>query len=111
MSKNSQLAVVSAAAVLSLLSLAAVFTVSGQGSRNEKDANAQWEYMVVAGGNVNLSSVSDLSRKQPDNAFAGEASVLQRNLDKLGQKGWELVTVHGSPSQPVYYLKRAKENR
>ncbi len=108
MSKKSQLFVVLAL----LLSLAAVFTVSGQSSREkEKDANTQWEYMVVAGGNVNLSGVSDLSRKQPDNAFAGEASVLQRNLDKLGQKGWELVTVHGTPAQPVYYLKRPKETR
>ena len=111
MSKKSQLAVISAVVVLSLLSLAAVFTVSGQSSRSEKDANTQWEYMVVTGGNVNLSGVSDLSRKQPDNAFAGEASVLQRNLDKLGQKGWELVTVHGLPNQPVYYLKRPKEAR
>lgn len=112
MSKRSQLTVVSAVAVLALLSLAVVFTVSGQSSREkEKDANTQWEYMVVAGGNVNLSGVSDLSRKQPDNAFAGEASVLQRNLDKLGQKGWELVTVHGLPAQPVYYLKRPKEIR
>lgn len=108
MSKKSKLAVVSAVVAL-LLSLAAVFTVSGQSSREkEKDANTQWEYMVVSGGNVNLTSVSDLSRKQPDNAFAGEASVLQRNLDKLGQKGWELVTVHGLPNQPVYYLKRPK---
>ena len=108
MSKKSQLFVVLAL----LLSLAAVFTVSGQSSREkEKDANTQWEYMVVAGGNVNLSGVSDLSRKQPDNAFAGEASVLQRNLDKLGKKGWELVTVHGTPAQPVYYLKRPKETR
>ncbi|MBS1787867.1 MAG: hypothetical protein JST85_09105 [Acidobacteria bacterium] len=111
MSKKSQLAVVTAVAMLSFLSMAAVFNVSGQSSRDkEKDAEVQWEYMVVSGGTVNLSGVSDLSRKQPDNAFAGEASVLQRNLDKLGQKGWELVTVHGSPAQPVYYLKRQKGN-
>lgn len=112
MSKKSQLAVVAAVAMLSVLSVAAVFKVSGQSSRSEKDRDAevQWEYMVVTGGNVNLSGVSDLSRKQPENAFSGEASVLQRNLDKLGQKGWELVTVHGSPAQPVFYLKRQKDN-
>ncbi len=112
MLKKSQLAVVCAVVVLSLLSFAAVIKVSGQISREkEKDSEVQWEYMVVTGGNVNLSGVGDLSRKQPDNSFAGEASVLQRNLDKLGQKGWELVTVHGSPAQPVFYLKRQKEVR
>ncbi|MGH9801889.1 MAG: hypothetical protein ACRD82_16125 [Blastocatellia bacterium] len=111
MSNKSKLSIILVAAILSLLSLAAAFTVSGQSSRSEKDASTQWEYMVVAGGNVNLTGVGDLSRKQPENAFTGEASVLQRNLDKLGQKGWELVTVHGLPTQPVYYLKRAKEVR
>lgn len=115
MSKKSQLAVVSVAVVLSLLSLAAVFTVSGQSSRSdkEKDASAQWEYLVVSGGNVNLTGVgSEMSqRKQPENAFAREASVLQRNLDKLGLKGWELVAVQGLPAEPIYYLKRPKEAR
>ena len=67
--------------------------------------------MVVAGGSVNLAGVGDLGRKkQPDNSFR-EASVLQRNLDKLGQNGWELVTVYGLPAEPVYYLKRPKEIR
>ena len=102
--------------VLVTLLLAFAFVVYGQSSRDEKElakvSVTQWEYMVVAGGNVNLTGVSDLSqRKQPENAFAGEASVLQRNLDKLGQRGWELVTVHGTPTQPVFYLKRPKETR
>ncbi len=112
MSKKSLLAVVSVVAILSLLSLAAVFKVSGQSSREkEKDAETQWEYLVVTGGNTNLTSVSDLGQKQPEGAFAREATIWQRNLDKLGQKGWELVAVHGLPNQPIYYLKRPKEVR
>lgn len=111
MSNKSKLAVVVAVIVLSLLSFAVVFTVSGQSSRKEKDAETQWEYLVVNGGTVNLTGVSDLGRKkQPDNSFR-EMSVLQRNLDKLGQNGWELVSVYGSPADPVYFLKRPKENR
>jgi len=113
MSKKSQLAVISAVVVLSLLSLATFFRASGQGSRSgkEKDAEVQWEYMVVSGGTVNLSGVGDLGQKKlPDNSFR-EASVLQRNLDKLGQKGWELVAVQGPPIEAIYYLKRPKEVR
>lgn len=113
MSKKFQLLTVG---IVMMLSLLVAWRVSGQSSDGAKDSAktpvTQWEYMVVAGGNVNLTGVSDLSqRKQPENAFAGEASVLQRNLDKLGQRGWELVTVHGTPTQPVYYLKRPKEIR
>jgi len=29
-------------------------------------------------------------------------------MDKLGAKGWELVTVTGSPADPIYYFKRRK---
>lgn len=112
MSKKSQLTVVSAVLILLLLSVTAVFRVSGQGSRGrEKDAEVQWEYLIVNGGTSNLSGVGDLGqRKQPDNSFR-EATVIERNLDKLGQKGWELVAVYGPPMEPIYYLKRQKEIR
>ncbi len=113
MSKKSQLTVVSAVLILLLLSVTAVFRVSGQPSRGgkEKDAEVQWEYMVISGGTSNLSGIGDLGqRKQPDNSFR-EATVIERNLDKLGQKGWELVTVQGTPIEPIYYLKRQKEIR
>lgn len=113
MSKLSKLAVASAVLVVSFLLLSVVLRVSGQGSRpsKEKDAEVQWEYMVVYGGRSNLSGVGDLGgRKQPDNSFF-ESSIVQRNLDKLGQKGWELVAVYGPPLDPVYYLKRQKEEK
>ncbi|MDX2042895.1 MAG: hypothetical protein SF097_16885 [Acidobacteriota bacterium] len=94
-------------------SLAIGLTVSGQSSSSEQEkAGAdKWEYLIVAGGNVNLTGVgSEMSKRKADGSFR-EASVVQRNLDKLGQQGWELVTVHGLPTEPIYYLKRPKENR
>ena len=114
-----------------LLSAAFVFAVFGQRSRSgsERDASRelgresvstsapdnQWEYLVVSGGNVNISSMSSdqfsTMRKQPDGSFSREAFVLERNLDKLGAKGWELVSVNGAPNDPVYYLKRSKPAR
>lgn len=94
-------------------SLAIGFTVTGQSSGNDQekaDAN-KWEYLIVTGGNVNLTGVgSEMSKRKADGSFR-EASVVQRNLDKLGQQGWELVTVHGLPTEPIYYLKRPKEVR
>ncbi|MBL8187933.1 MAG: hypothetical protein JNK38_07995 [Acidobacteria bacterium] len=94
-------------------SLAIGFTVTGQSSANdqEKADTDKWEYLIVTGGNVNLTGVgSEMSKRKADGSFR-EASVVQRNLDKLGQQGWELVTVHGLPTEPIYYLKRPKENR
>jgi hypothetical protein len=73
-----------------------------------------WEYLVVSGGNSNLESLSSDEfaglRKRPDDSFR-EATVLQRNLDKLGAKGWQLVAVNGSPNNPLYYFKRPKERK
>jgi hypothetical protein len=74
----------------------------------EPETPETWEYLVVAGGSVNLESGELNSRKQPDQSFR-EATVLGRNFDKLGAKGWELVSVYGSPSSPIYYFKRPKE--
>lgn len=103
-----------------VLSLNLAVNVAGQRSRGEKDstresaAEEQWEYLVVTGGNQNLSSLSGEQfsgmRKQPDTSFR-EAFVLERNFDKLGAKGWQLVSVHGAPNDPIYYFKRLKEAR
>ena len=114
-----------------LLSAAFAFAVFGQRSRSgsERDASResgresgsnsapdnQWEYLIVSGGNANITSMSSdqfsTMRKQPDGSFGREAFVLERNLDKLGAKGWELVSVQGNPNDPVYYLKRSKSTR
>jgi hypothetical protein len=50
-------------------------------------------------------------RKQPDGSFSREFFPLERNFDKLGAKGWELVSVHGSVNEPVYFFKRLKESK
>jgi hypothetical protein len=47
-------------------------------------------------------------RKQPDDSFAREDYALEKNFDKLGAKGWQLVAVYGNPNEPVYYFKRLK---
>jgi hypothetical protein len=41
-------------------------------------------------------------------SFARELFVLEQNLDRLGAKGWELVAVNGTPSDPTYHFKRRK---
>ena len=98
------------AATVCLSLVAGVVAQRSGGSSKEPAADTQWEYLVVAGGTVNLSSsgADSRMRKQPDESFAQEAYALERNFDKLGQQGWQLVTVHGAPNNPVYYFKRLK---
>ncbi len=111
--KKTTLILILAASILSAASLTGWFF------RADATANAQstdrWEYLVVSGGNTNLSSGGGeypRMRKQPDGPFAREAFPLERNLDKLGAEGWELVTVSGSPQDPIFYFKRpAKSGR
>jgi hypothetical protein len=91
-----------------LLSIAIAAALARNVDSKEPEDAAAWEYLIVAGGTVNLESVSGESRKLPDGSFR-EASVLGRNFDKLGAKGWELVSVYGSPNSPIYYFKRRKE--
>lgn len=96
-----------------LLCLAAQAVAQRSNGSSEPTPATQWEYLVVAGGTVNLSSagIDSRMRKQPDDSFNREAYALERNLDKLGAKGWQLVAVSGPPNDPVFYLKRQKESR
>lgn len=105
-------------AALAALVLAGIFTartIAQRSSSSSKEPNAenQWEYLVVAGGAVNLSSLGMDSRmrKQPDDSFQREAVALERNFDKLGAKGWILVAVHGAPNDPIFYFRRPKESQ
>lgn len=101
----------------SVIALASVFYAGrpsvGRVNAQDDSSRDQWEYLVIAGGNVNLASISgdqfSKLRKAADAGFNREASVLERNLDKLGAKGWQLVSIHGAPNDPIYYLKRSKE--
>jgi hypothetical protein len=103
-----------AAAALAV-SLSVMASATGQ-RRDEKKADAeemvaaeQWEYLVVSGANSNLTpSGNPNMRKERVGAFGREAFVLEQQMDKLGANGWELVSVSGHPSDPVYYFKRRK---
>ena len=100
---------------ISLVIAVVVTVVAGHSPQNRAGAAEPqtatgdgWEYLVVSGGNVNLNpSDSGTMRKEPG-AFGRESFPLERNLDKLGAKGWELVAVTGSPADPTFYLKRRK---
>jgi hypothetical protein len=99
------------------VSLALFVAFAAYGRRNEAaddrtDSNEpQWEYLVVSGGSTNLSTSGNENypnmRKQQDVPFR-EYFPLERNFDKLGAKGWELVSVHGSQNDPIYFFKRPK---
>jgi hypothetical protein len=68
----------------------------------------QWEYLVVAGGNVNLNPSDSATLRKMPGVFNREAFPLQQNMDKLGAKGWELVSVGGSSGDPTFFFKRRK---
>ena len=100
----------SIAAVLILLVVAvAGGSMFGERSKaNDDQSGNGWEYLVVQGGTVNLTGSDGGSMRKEPGAFSRESFPLERNLDKLGAKGWELVTVAGSPADPIFYLKRRK---
>jgi len=110
---------ISLAVVAVSLTLFVAFAAYSQRKEASDDrtggTESQWEYLVVSGGSVNLSTSGNENypnmRKQPDGAFSREYFPLERNFDKLGAKGWELVSVHGSPNDPVYFFKRLKDGR
>lgn len=99
--------------IVTVAALFAVVILAHSAVVNRADANDDgsgggWEYLVVQGGTVNLSPGDGGSMRKEPGAFSRESFPLERNLDKLGAKGWELVTVTGSPADPVFYLKRRK---
>ena len=82
-----------------------------QENLNVASSAEQWEYLAVAGpSSTNFTPTgSPRMRKEPNSSFGREAFVLEQHLDKLGANGWELVTVAGPPTDPVYYFKRRKQ--
>ena len=68
-----------------------------------------WEYLVVsAPNNVNFSAPSTGTMRKEAAGFQRENFVLEQNMDKLGEKGWQLVSVAGTDREPTYYFKRRK---
>jgi hypothetical protein len=84
---------------------------SGRVEDDQAAVRDPWEYLIVAGGNTtNLSSSGSSSmRKEPRIQAFRENFVLEQNMDKLGANGWELVSVTGLPTDPIYYFKRRKD--
>lgn len=109
---RTRLLVISIAGVIALSLVAGVVAQRSSSASKEPVAESQWEYLVVAGGSTNLSAEglggTTRMRKQPDDSFAQEGYALERNMDKLGMQGWQLVAVHGMPNSPSYYFKRPK---
>jgi len=98
------------AAVLALVAISlAVVKTSGQEPNSNERAD-QWEYLVVAGPTTTNFSATGSGRvkKESNSGFAREAYVLEQHMDRFGANGWELVTIAGPPTDPVFYFKRKK---
>ena len=84
--------VVVVAVMAAVLSGIGIQRVSGQD--HPASPADQWEYLVIGGAsNVNFTPTDNPSGRKESGAFAREDSVLEGHMDKLGKKGWELVTV------------------
>ena len=78
-------------------------------SRAADSSGDHWEYLVVSQpNNVNFSAPSTGSMRKEAAGFQRENFVLEQDMDKLGEKGWQLVSVTGSVNEPTYYFKRQK---
>ena len=100
--------------ILAISASAAVYQRLASNDRTTTSGeDGRWEYLVVSGGSTNLASMSSgefsSMKKAPDGSFTREAYAFERNLDKLGEKGWELVAVSGQPQDPTLYFKRLKQ--
>lgn len=90
--------------------LAAVVKTPGHSGTNARAvAVEKWEYLAVASpSTTNFTPTGNPNMRKEEGDFGREGFVLEQHLDRLGAKGWELVSVAGSPRDPVYYFKRPK---
>jgi hypothetical protein len=89
----------------------AIIRTSGQDgdAKDNKSDAEKWEYLAVAGpSTTNFTPTGNPRMRKEDVPFGREAFVLEQHMDKLGAKGWELVSVAGPPMDPAYYFKRRK---
>lgn len=106
-----RMSVMAAVLLLALASIAIVKTTGQEEAKgNDPVQKEQWEYLAVAGpSTTNFTPTGNPGmRKEPNVPFGREAFVLEQHLDKLGAKGWELVSIAGPPTDPAYYFKRRK---
>lgn len=86
------------------------FALHATTQKSDSASEERWEYLVVGGGNVSLVPTgSPGERKQK--VFRSEATVVERNLDALGEEGWQLVSIGGTPNEPSFFLKRPAKKR
>ena len=82
---------------------------AGQAEQASDERGDRWEYLVVSGASsTNFTPTGNPQMRKEPGRFGRESFVLEQHLDALGQKGWELVAVTGSPVDPIYYFKRRK---
>lgn len=96
---------------LVILPAAAVMKTSSQAesAAQTKRSSDRWEYLVMSGASsTNFTPTGNPDMRKEPGGFGRESFVLEQHLDRLGMKGWELVSVSGTPTDPVYYLKRRK---
>jgi hypothetical protein len=74
---------------LSIVALAVAFVVSFSAANSP--TSQKWEYLAVTPGKVYWSSVASKAK----DTGCQEAIELEQLLDKLGQQGWELVSIVG----------------
>ena len=101
------------ATVFSLLLLCAAIAVplssvrdaDAQETKSEEWSGQKWEYRVIR-----------IEDRRPDTAGRSGTSRsggAQEELNKLGDQGWELVSVRidatAARSNPIFYLKRPKK--
>jgi hypothetical protein len=100
------------ALVTILLVLGVVVMRTARAQRNdENDASReQWEYLMVSEPQrTNLTASGNTGmRKESNSGFVREDYVTESQMDKLGAKGWELVSVTPAPTGAVYIFKRHK---
>ena len=106
--KRTLLITIATALVASIVAVEACSVFSDRIKADDEQGAGGWEYLVVQGGTVNLSASDGGSMRKEPGPFSREWFPVEKNMDKLGAKGWELVTVLGSPADPIYYFKRRK---
>ena len=94
------------ALLLLVIVCAAILKADERTGSSDKVAADKWEYLAVAGpSSTNFSPTNEPSMRKETGSFGREGFVLEQHLDKLGAKGWELVSVAGLPNTPPQTLR------
>lgn len=81
--------------VLVLVVGSAIILVTGFGNSETPGSSQKWEYLIVSVGVGLRSDFSSAWQDKGGKVGLTEAVDTEKDLDKLGQKGWELVDVVG----------------